>query len=460
MAEVNKPISKTPEVTGNPPAIEVGGNEEAMKLVAEMLTRNIVDIRPQLDFTTELGFVYPSVEQILEVKGEEVVSILESLVDKGILKRDFFDKFLRCPQCQSVNLRPTTHCPKCGSGDIARGRVFEHFTCKYVGLEDEFVSKGKYICPKCKQELRAIGSDYQSMGLMRKCHNCDDVFTIPVIKWRCIKCSSLTAEDRVSEVNIYSYSLDEAKRGWLEFELKPKLQLVEFLKQRGYEVKENAEVKGRSGATHNIDILATRDDGIIAYDVAIGVEVAEHKVGLEQIFDFDDKAYDIGIRDKILVVIPSLGKEAEEFASRQRIKVLEVKDLETVLASSAPQPREVTREPFEFKSRPQLVEYLKGHSYEVEENATLKGRSGAKHSIDILAARDDGIIIHQIAIGVEVAEEPVGLDKVFDFDSKAYDSGILNKVFIAVPGLIKEARQFAQRQKIKVFEVEQLEPSG
>ena len=63
---------------------------------------------------------------------------------------------------------------------------------------------------------------------------------IPVTKWRCLKCSSITSEDKVVEVNIYSYSLDEAKRRWLEFELKPKAQLTEFLKQRGYEITVNA----------------------------------------------------------------------------------------------------------------------------------------------------------------------------------------------------------------------------
>jgi len=455
LAKVNKPISNSQ------PAIELGDNEKAMKLVAEMLAGNIVDIRPEFDFTSELGFTYPAAEQVLAVKGEEVVSILESLADKGILRRGFFDRLLRCPQCRSVNLRPTTYCPKCGSGNIARGRVFEHFVCKYIGLEDEFIAKGRYICPKCGQELRTIGSDYQSLGLMRKCRDCDEVFNIPLIKWRCLKCSSLTAEDRVTEVNIYSYSFNEAKRGWLEFELKPKLQLIEFLKQRGYEVKENAEVKGRSGAKHSIDILATRDDGIITYNIAIGVKVAGDEIGLGEIFDFDDKAYDIGIHDKILIVVPGLGKEAESFASLQRIKVLEVKDLETVLAGGMPKPsQEVKREPFEFKSKSKLIEYLKRQGYEVKENAEVKGRSGAAHNIDILATRDDGIMTHHIAIGIEVAGEPVGLDKVFDFDDKAYDIGILNKVFIAVPGLTKEARQFAQRQKIKVFEVKELEALG
>ena len=90
----------------------------------------------------------------------------------------------------------------------------------------------------------------------------------------------------------------------------------------------------------------------------------------------------------------------------------------------------------------------------------MKGKSGADHTIDILATKDDGIIVHHIAIGIEVGEEPVELDKVFDFDDKAYDIGILDKAIVAVPQLTNEARQFAQRQRIRVFEVKALEPPG
>jgi hypothetical protein len=61
---------------------------------------------------------------------------------------------------------------------------------------------------------------------------------------------------------------------------------------------------------------------------------------------------------------------------------------------------------------------------------------------------------------VEVGEEPIGLDRLFAFDNKAYDIGILDKVFVAVPALAKEASQFAQRQRIKVFEAKGLEPSS
>ena len=457
MAEVDKEV----EATETSQAVSsMGESEMAMKLVGAMLAAKIVDIKPQLDVTTELGFIYPIVEQTVKVKGQEAVAILESLTERGILKRSFFDRLLRCPRCQSVNLRPSTHCPKCSSGDIVRGRILEHLACNYVGVEDEFAARGRYICPRCKLELRTMGADYQSRGVLRKCRDCGEIFNVPLIKWRCLKCSSLADEDEVGEVNVYSYSLDETKKNWLEFELHSKAQFVEFLRQHGYEVTENARVKGRSGAEHCIDILATRDDGVITHNIAIGVEIARDRIGLDNILDFDVKAYDSGIHDKVLIIIPGLGEEAEKFAIYQRIKVLEPKDLEIMLTGS-PQPGpEIVKEPFEFKSKSQLIQYLDKQGYRIKENAEVKGRSGAVHNIDILATRNEGIITHRVAIGIEADEKPMGLDRVFDFDDKAYDAGILDKVLIAVPGLTKEARQFAQRQGIRVFEVRQLEPPG
>ncbi|MCK5124566.1 MAG: restriction endonuclease, partial [Dehalococcoidia bacterium] len=237
-----------------------------------------------------------------------------------------------------------------------------------------------------------------------------------------------------------------------------KVRFLEFLKRHGYEVTEGAIVKGRSGAEHTIDMLATRDDGVIIHSVAIGVEIARNKIELERILDFDVKAYDSGIHDKILIIIPTLGEEAAKFASYHRIKVLEPKDLELLLTGGPQKGPEIVKEPFEFQSKSQLIQYLNKQGYRVKEKAEIKGQSGAAHRIDILAVKDEGIITHRIAIGIEESEKPMGLDRVFDFDDRAYDAGIMDKVFIAVPGLTKEASQFAERQGIRVFEVEQLEP--
>jgi hypothetical protein len=430
--------------------------EVAVKLIAEMLAGRIANIKPQYDFTSELGYVYPNVEQTIKVTGKEAVAIMESLAAKDIVNKSFFDRLIRCRRCQSPHLRPSAHCPKCSSGHIVRGRILEHFACKYVGVEDEFTAKGRYICPRCKMELRTIGADYRSQGVLYKCRDCSEIFSVPFLKWRCLKCSSLANEDEVDEIVIYAYSFNEAKRNWLEFELQPKVRFVEFLRKYGYKVTANARIQGRSGAEHYVDILATRDDGVVTHTVAIGIEISRERIGLDRVLDFDVKAYDSGIHDKLLIIIPELGEDARKFASYQRIKVLEPKDLEIVLVGS-PQPgREIVKEPFEFQSKSQLIQYLEKQGYTVKEKAEVKGRSGAVHNMDILATKDEGIITHRIAIGIEVDEKPMGLERLFDFDDKAYDSGIMDKVFIAVPGLTREAMQFAKRQGIRVLAVSKL----
>jgi hypothetical protein len=457
MAEVDKTVEakEAPEAASG-----MVDDEIAIKLIAEMLAGRITNIKPQYDFTTELGYIYPAVEQTLKVKGQEAMAILESLAAKGVVSKSFFDRLIRCSRCHSVNLRPSTHCPKCSSGNIARGRILEHFACKYVGVEDEFTTRGKYVCPRCKMELRTLGTDYRSQGVLYKCRDCSEIFTVPFLKWRCLKCSSLVNEDEIGEVVIYAYSFDESKRNWLEFELQPKVRFVEFLRKHGYKVTENARVQGRSGAEHRIDILATRNDGVVTHTVAIGIEIARDRIGLDRVLDFDVKAYDSGIHDKILIIIPELGEDARKFANYNRIKVLEPKDMEIVLMGGPEPTQEMVKEPFEFKSKPQLIKYLEKQGYIVKEGAEVKGRSGAAHNIDMLAIKDEGIITHRIAIGIKVEEKPMGLDRVFDFDDKAYDAGIMDKVLIAVPGLTREAKQFAQRQGTRVFEVRQLESPG
>ncbi|GAH81060.1 unnamed protein product [marine sediment metagenome] len=71
------------------------------------------------------------------------------------------------------------------------------------------------------------------------------------------------------------------------------------------------------------------------------------------------------------------------------------------------------------------------------------------------------VMPNRMKITIKIASITVSIlyasaDKV----NKAYDIGILDKVFIAVPGLAREAKQFAQRQRIKAYEAEELESSS
>ncbi|PIU56977.1 MAG: hypothetical protein COS87_00575, partial [Chloroflexi bacterium CG07_land_8_20_14_0_80_45_17] len=64
-------------------------SQEPAKLVEAMLRGNILEIKPQLNPQSELGFSFPTVNQLLNTTDKESVAILESLAGEGILVRKF-----------------------------------------------------------------------------------------------------------------------------------------------------------------------------------------------------------------------------------------------------------------------------------------------------------------------------------------------------------------------------------
>ena len=112
-------------------------------------------------------------------------------------------------------------------------------------------------------------------------------------------------------------------------------QFIQRLEGQGYEVDQNATLRGKSGAEHSFDILAHRDNGFIAYTIVTDILTSDNQeIGLGEVFAFDDKCYDCGIRDKVLIVLPKLDSVASRFARGQRIKVFDEESLKAFLASN------------------------------------------------------------------------------------------------------------------------------
>ncbi len=187
---------------------------EAIKLIKEMLDGNISEVSPASNPATELGFTYPQMENLLGVTTNEATTILELLADEDLLERHFHDKLLFCPYCQSPNLKPTLGCPNCGSGNVAQGRVLEHSSCRNNTIEDEYICGAKYICPKCQQELKFLGTDYQSLGINYKCHECGSISKEATPNWQCLHCSRFFSQREIKEIIIYSYRFNDAGRRW------------------------------------------------------------------------------------------------------------------------------------------------------------------------------------------------------------------------------------------------------
>ncbi len=105
----------------------------------------------------------------------------------------------------------------------------------------------------------------------------------------------------------------------------------------------------------------------------------------------------------------------------------------------------------ELKAR--VSEVLQKQGYEITEGAKLHGKSGIEQTFDLLAQRDDGIISHTIAICITTSgDSELEMNTIFSFANKAYDTGIHDRVLVTVPELSPEARQLAQKQRIKVID--------
>jgi CheY-like chemotaxis protein len=436
------------------------------KLISSLLGGKIDRISPEIDLRLEDGFTYREADDILGTSGRETSLVLESLAREGLLLKEDYEKILISPS-GSVQLVPVERCPSCDSAQLNKGQLIEHFGCGYIGPEEDFNRGLKQVCPKCKRELKLIGTDYRKPGARYVCESCHGIFPTPVIKCHCLKTGEFYRLEELRHISLYAYSLNEAYRKRLEFELEPKKQLIDYLSLLGYTVQESVQIQGRSGAKHTIDLLASMEGLINKHTVAIGILAAPHdeaEVNIDSLFSFDSRIYDTGIENKMVIAVPRFSHEAMKFAERQGIRVYNIEELRALLCrqtgATEPRPTESRPQPDLAKLGPKgwLKWLLEQKGYHVAEDVQITGRSGAEHVLELYAQKDDGIINHRLAACVVKNEDDSekDVDTVIKFDTAAYDAHIRDKVIISVPRLSKEARQFAEYQRIRVLEAKEL----
>jgi len=125
--------------------------------------------------------------------------------------------------------------------------------------------------------------------------------------------------------------------------------------------------------------------------------------------------------------------------------------LRAFLASPLPAPP-TEKGPFNWETKPQIIESLSELGYKIETNARIKGKSGAEYTFDNLAFWDDGFITHRLGID-ELTDDEVSLSQVSLFDAKAYDAGVQEKILLLSGKLTPEAKQFAEHQTIRAIEL-------
>jgi hypothetical protein len=288
-------------------------------LLSKFLSGEIKTLEPVYD--PRAGYRYPVVEAIVG-DASQVEPFLNRLHDSGVLEKKLYDKVVLCPNCESTNISFRYCCPFCKSFDIQKSSLVEHVKCGYMDLEAHFRKGGKYVCPKCHEEMRTLDVDYRKAGVWCSCKNCGKSFDIPVSEHFCRNCRGTSTFEEASIKEVHSYTLKESVRKESSMSWFLVAPIREFLIGVGMTVESPAFLKGKSGANHSFDIAAYKDSSkkMIVVDLATSTESV---VSEQPVIALFAKIFDVSPEKAFLIAIPRLSDNGKKMAELYSIHAIE-----------------------------------------------------------------------------------------------------------------------------------------
>ena len=189
----------------NPYAASLPENRR-IAYVRFLTSRKVEEEKPVLQKDSIKGFFYPRAHYIFypEEKGRELDE-LENLKLHKILDSDVANKTSLCPFCKYYTLIFREVCPSCGSVRIRIVEFIHHYSCGYIGPVDEFIKGDRLVCPKCHEELKHIGVDYDKPLEKYICDDCGARFLEPDIDVLCANCKKKFKPEDVESEFIHRY---------------------------------------------------------------------------------------------------------------------------------------------------------------------------------------------------------------------------------------------------------------
>lgn len=303
---------------------EIYKDRNTQIFLGKFLSGEINELEPVYD--PNLGYRYPMVETIVGDVAK-VEPFLNKLYEAGILERKLYDKTIYCPKCSSANISIRYCCPYCKSFDIQKSSLIEHVKCGYMDVEENFRKGDRYVCPKCSEDLKKIDVDYRKAGIWCTCKDCGKSFDIPISEHFCRDCHENFTFEEISIEDVYSYTLnrevrEEAALGWALI-----TPIREFLIEEGFQVESPAFLKGKSGANHSFDIVASRKETtqkVIVLDLATTTST-DDIVSEQPVIALFAKIFDVSPDEAYLIAIPRLSKNAKKMAELYSIQTIEAK---------------------------------------------------------------------------------------------------------------------------------------
>lgn len=242
-------------------------------------------------------------------------------MEKDILRRELFDQVPVCPNCQSKKIKVSLRCPNCNSLDIKKEDLLEHLPCGAVRPRIAFKHGSELICPKCGDQLEAIGVNYSRMGQSYLCSDCGEKFDLSLLQWRCYTCSTSFSSTNFEMEPVYAYKLnrnmEKKVEKWVTHHQGARKRMEEFLKQQGFTVETNVHIQGESGIDYTVAIYAEhkkRNEKIVAeftQDLSLNGVTRLHVV-----------AQDINATLFLVTSIEPIKPEIRNFAKQFNVSIL------------------------------------------------------------------------------------------------------------------------------------------
>ncbi len=310
--------------------VELYKDRDTQILIGKFLTGEIGKIEPV--YSPKLGYHYPQIEAIVGEPSKAQV-FLDTLCEAGILERELYDKIIHCSKCRSTNISVRYCCPYCKVFDIEKSSLIEHVKCGYMDVEENFQKEDKLVCPKCGEELTRPEIDYRKAGIWCTCKQCGKSFDIPIVTHFCRDCRESSAFEEVTIKSVYSYRLkeeakEEAGLGWVLM-----APLREFLVSEGFEVEGPAFLKGRSGANHLFDIVASKSPVRNKKKTTV-IDIARSSEGMvseQPVIALFAKIFDVSPDHAYLIAIPKINDNGKKMADLYSICVVEASNQSEVV---------------------------------------------------------------------------------------------------------------------------------
>jgi hypothetical protein len=307
-------------------------NTEIALLLERMLEGYINEITPRWIINTKLGYGYPEAEEIINPHNEVTYKVLQDLYNAGILIRHFYDKILRCPNCNYITLSLRFSCVRCGSRNLIRDEIIEHYACAHVDLSRRFKTPdGQLICPKCTRELKQLGLDYSKPGIMYECCDCGDVTGSPYQKLLCLNCGNIIKKEEGILEDVWYFALNNEKKHLIIELLNPKRTLTSLIYNKEFNIETNkvvnGKLQGKSGVLHFYDIYAERDSDRLLIEFVTDENVVE----INSVYETIAKAQDVEANVVAILAFPKASIEAKKFAKFHNVSILEGENLASII---------------------------------------------------------------------------------------------------------------------------------